>query len=98
VYLEGDVLASRSDEIIRMIRREEEIKQSRNYSSRILEIQHRNRKMTVRTANSLLAIHIARQCKKAFKGRIEIFKDTPGHRPRNKESEGTVAVKWTQNP
>ena len=98
VYLDGEVLTSRTDEIIRMIRRQEEIERDRNYSSRILDINRKGRKMTVRTVNSKLAIHIARQFKKAFKGRIEIFKDTPGHRPRNKQSEGTVSVKWIQNP
>lgn len=98
VYLDGDVVASRSDEILKMIRREEENRQARDYSSRILDIRRNGRKMTIRTANSPMAIHIAKQCKKAFKGRIEIFKDTPGHRPRNKQSEGTVAVKWIQNP
>ncbi len=98
VYLDGEVVASRSGEILKMIRREEENKQARDHSSRILDIRHDGRKMTIRTANSPLAIHIAKQCKKAFKGRIEIFKDTPGHRPRNKQSEGTVAVKWIQCP
>ncbi|RJP65742.1 MAG: hypothetical protein C4532_17275 [Candidatus Abyssobacteria bacterium SURF_17] len=98
VYLDGEVITSRADEILRMVRREEEIERARNYSSRILDIRRRGQKMTVRTVNSLLAIHIAKQFKKAFKGRIEIFKDTPGHMPRNKQSEGTVAVKWTQNP
>lgn len=98
VYLEGEALVSRYDEIVRMIRREEEIERDRNYSSRILDIRREGSKMTVRTVNSILAIHIAKQFKKAFKGRIDIFKDTPGHLPRNKQSEGTVAVKWTQNP
>lgn len=97
-YLEGEVIASRRDEILRMIRREEEIEQAYNHCSRILAIDHKgDRKMTVRTVNSLLAIHIAKQLKRAFKGRIEIFKDSPGHRPRNKQSEGTVAVKWIQS-
>jgi hypothetical protein len=95
-HLEGDVIASRSDEIVRMIRREEEIEQSHNYCSRILDIKRNGRKMTVQTINSSLAIHIAKQLKKTFKGRMDIYKDTPGHRPRNKQTEGTVSVKWTQ--
>ncbi len=98
VYLDGDIVAARPDEIMRMIRREEEIEQARNHCSRILDINRDGRKMTVRTVNSLLAIHIARQFKKAFKGRMDVFKDTPGRRPRNKQSEGTVAVKWVQHP
>lgn len=98
VHLDGDVIASRPDEIMRMIRREEEIERSRNHCSRIFDIDRNGRKMTIRTVNSLLAIHIAKQFKKAFKGRMEIFKDTPGHRPRNKQSEGTVSVKWIQSP
>jgi hypothetical protein len=97
-YLDGEVIASQPDEVLRMIRREEEIERTRNYSSRILDIERAGSKMTVRTVNTLLAIYIAKQCRKTFKGKIEIFKDTPGHRPRNKETEGTVAVKWTQNP
>ncbi len=96
VHLDGEVITSRPDEVERMIRREEEIERARNHCSRILDITRNGRKMTVRAVNSLLAIHIARQCKKTFKGRIEIYKDTPGHRPRNKQTEGTVSVKWTQ--
>jgi hypothetical protein len=98
VYLEGEVIASRSSEILRMIRREEEIEHARNHTSRILDIQSNGQKMTITTVNSLLAIHIAKQFKQAFKGRIDIFKDTPGHRPRLKQDEGTVSVKWMQNP
>lgn len=98
VHLDGEVIASRGEEILRMIRREEEIEKARNYCSRILDIRSEGQKMTVRTINSLLAIHIAKQFKKAFKGRIDIYKDTPGHRPKNKQTEGTVSVKWVQNP
>jgi hypothetical protein len=98
VYLEGDVIDSRRAEIMGMLQREEEIERARNHCSRILDINRDGRKMTIRTVNSLLAIHIAKQFKKAFKGRIDIFKDTPGHRPKNKQSEGTVSVKWKQNP
>lgn len=96
VHLDGEVISSRPDEIMRMIRREEEIEKSHNYSSRILDIERNGRKMTIRTVNSSLAIHIAKQFKKTFKGRLDIYKDTPGHRPRNKQSEGTVSVKWAQ--
>jgi hypothetical protein len=96
VHLNGEAIASRTDEVIRMIRREEEIERSHNHCSRILDIKHDGRKMTIQTVNSSLAVHIARQLKKAFKGRLEIYKDTPGHRPRNKQGEGTVSVKWSQ--
>jgi hypothetical protein len=98
VYLDGEAIASHSGEILRMIRREEEIERTHNHCSRILGIRHKGQRMTIQTANSLLAIHIARQLRKTFKGRLEIFKDSPGHRPRNKQSEGTVAVKWIQSP
>ena len=96
VHLEGEALVTRTDEIMRMIRREEEIERSHNFCSRILDIKRNGRKMTIRTVNSSLAIHIAKQFKKTFKGRLDIYKDTPGHRPRNKDSEGTVSVKWSQ--
>lgn len=98
VHLNGEVIVLRKDEIMRMIRREEEIEKSRNHCSQILDVKCDGQKMTVQTVNSLLAIHIAKQFKKAFKGRMEIYKDTPGHRPRNKDTEGTVSVKWIQNP
>ena len=97
VHLEGDVLAERTDEIMRMIRHEEEIEKSHNYCSRILDIKRNGRKMTIQTINSSLAIHIAKQFKKTFKGRLDIYKDTPGHKPRNKDTEGTVSVKWAQD-
>lgn len=97
VRLHGEVIETRLDEVLRMIRREEEIEQARNHCSRILDIFSSGQKMTIQTVNSLLAIHIAKQLKKAYKGRMQIYKDTPGHRPRNKQSEGTVAVTWTQN-
>jgi hypothetical protein len=96
VHLEGEVLTTRATEIMRMIKHEETIEQSRNHCSRILDIKRNGEKMTIRTVNSSLAIHIAKQFKKAFKGRLDIHKDTPGHRPRNKQSEGTVSVKWSQ--
>jgi len=96
VHLEGDVIASRHEEIIRMIRHEEEIERSHNYCSRIMDIKRNGRKMTIQTVNSSLAIHIAKQLKKTFRGRMDIYKDTPGHRPRNKQTEGTVSVKWAQ--
>jgi hypothetical protein len=98
VHLEGEAVATRSEEILRMIRREEQIEQARNHCSRIFDIDSRGSKMTVRTVNSLLAIHIAKQLRKTFKGKIQIYKNTPGRRPRNKQSEGTVTVKWTQHP
>ncbi|MBI5115172.1 hypothetical protein HZA56_01740 [Candidatus Poribacteria bacterium] len=98
VHLDGEVIASRSGEILRMIRHEEEIERARNHTSRILDIHSSGQKMTIRTVNSLLAIHIAKQFKQAFKGRIDIFKDSPGHRPRSKQDEGTISVKWMQNP
>ena len=96
VHLDGEVILSQPDELMRMIRREEEIERSHNYCSRILDIKRDGRKMTIRTVNSSLAIHIAKQFKKTFKGRLDIHKDTPGHRPRNKDTEGTVSVKWRQ--
>jgi len=92
VYLEGEALASRPDEVMRLIRREEEIEKSYNNCSRILGITSDGQKMVIRTANSLLAIHIAKQLKKTFKGRMQIYKNSPGHRPRSKQGEGTVAV------
>jgi hypothetical protein len=98
VHLDGDVITSRSHEIMRMIKREVAIEQTRNHCSRIVDVRRDGNRMTIQTVNSLLAIHIARQFKRAFRGRMEIFKDTPGHRPRNKQTEGTVSVKWTQNP
>ena len=98
VHLEGEAISERPDEILRMIRREERIEQSRNHCSRILDINCEGRKMIVHTVNSLLAIHIAKQLKKSFKGKMHIYKNTPGHRPRNKDGEGTVTVKWTQHP
>jgi hypothetical protein len=97
VYLEGEVIAKRADEIMRMIQKEEEIERARNHCSRILDVNRDGQKMTIRTVNSLLAIHIAKQFKKAFKGKMEVFKDTPGHMPRNKQSEGTVSVRWIQS-
>jgi hypothetical protein len=96
LHLEGEVLTTRTNEILRMIEHEEEIERSHNHCSRILDMKRNGRKMTIRTVNSSLAIHIAKQFKKTFKGRLDIHKDTPGHRPRNKDSEGTVSVKWSQ--
>jgi hypothetical protein len=98
VYLKGEVLVSRPEEVLRMIRREEQIEQAHNHCSRILDIDSAGQKMTIQTVNSLLAIHIGKQLKKAYRGRMQIYKNTPGHRPRNKDSEGSVAVTWTQHP
>ena len=99
VYLRGNVIRDRREEIIRMIRREEEIKSSRNHLSRILRINtQEDDQMTITTINQWLAIHIGKQFKKAFKGRMEIERDASGRRGRGTKGREEVVVRWWQEP
>lgn len=96
VYLQGGVISERRDEIIRMVRREEQIEASRNHLSRILALQPNGDKMTITTINQWLAIHIGKQFKKAFKGRMEIARDSSGRRGRGTKGREEVVVRWWQ--
>ena len=97
VYLEGPVLVERRDEILRMVRREEEIEANRNHLSRILDIQEEGSKWTITTINQWMALHIAKQFKKAFKGRMEVDRDPSGRRGRGTKGRNAVVVKWRQS-
>ena len=97
VYLEGPVLAERRDEIMRMIKKEEEIESSRNHLSRILSIDSNTNKIMITTINQWLAIHIGKQFKKTFKGMLEITRDPSGRRGRGTKGKEEVVVQWWQN-
>ena len=96
VYLEGPVLKERHDEIMRMIRHEEEIESQRNHLSHILSIEPAGEKMTITTINQWMAMHIGRQFKKAFKGRLEIARDSSARRGRGTKGKDEVVVRWWQ--
>lgn len=96
VYAEGPVLEERRDEVLRMVRYEEEIESKRNHLSRILEIREEGSKWTITTINQWMALHIAKQLRKAFKGRMEIERDPSGRRGRGTKGREAVIVKWVQ--
>lgn len=96
VYLEGPVLAERRDEIMRMLKREEEIEVSHNHLSRILAIEDNTTKVVITTINQWLAMHIGKQFKKTFKGRLKISRDPSGRRGRGTKGREEVVVHWWQ--
>jgi hypothetical protein len=96
VYAEGPVLEERRDEVIRMLRREEEIESGRNHLCRILEIQQEGPRWTITTINQWMALHIAKQLRKAFKGRLEVERDAFGRGGRGSRGREEIVVKWYQ--
>jgi hypothetical protein len=96
VYAEGPVLEERRDEVIRMLRREEEIESGRNHLCRILEIQQEGPRWTITTINQWMALHIAKQLRKAFKGRLEVERDASGRGGRGSRGREEIVVKWYQ--
>ncbi|MDZ7372759.1 MAG: hypothetical protein ONB23_02205 [candidate division KSB1 bacterium] len=96
VYAEGPVLEERRDEILRMLRREEEIESSRNHLCRILEIREEGRRWTITTINQWMALHIAKQLRKSFRGRLEVARDPAGRGGRGTRGREEVVVRWIQ--
>jgi len=96
VYLEGPVLKERRDEIMQMIKKEEEIESSHNHLSQVLSIDADEDKMTITTINQWLALHLGKQFQKTFKGRLDIERDTSGRRGRGTKGREEVVVRWQQ--
>lgn len=96
VYLYGPVLSEKKDEIMRMLKREEEIESRHNHLSQILEIKRGRNQMTVTTINQWLALHLGKQFKKTFKGSLKIDRDTAGRRGRGEKGRQEVVVTWRQ--
>jgi len=96
VYLEGPVLQERREEIMNMIKKEEEIESSHNHLSQILSIDSHKTKMTITTINQWMALHLGQQFQKTFKGRLEISRDTSGRRGRGIKGREEVVVRWQQ--
>ena len=96
VYLEGSVLQDRRDEILKMIKKEEEIEIKHNHLSRILSIEQNKNKMTITTINQWMALQLGKQFKKTFKGKLEIFRDVSGRGGRGTKGREEVVVRWKQ--
>jgi len=96
VYLEGQVLQDRKDEIQKMIKKEEEIESRHNHLSKILSIEQYKNKMTITTINQWMALQLGKQFKKMFKGKLEIFRDASSKRGRGSKGREEVVVRWKQ--
>ncbi len=96
VYLEGPVLQDRRDEILKMIKKEEDIESRHNHLSRILSIVQNKNQMTITTINQWMALQLGKQFKKTFKGKLEISRDISGRRGRGSKGREEVVVQWKQ--
>jgi len=96
VYLEGPVLQDRRDEILKMIKKEEDIESRHNHLSRILSIDQNKNQMTITTINQWMALQLGKQFKKTFKGKLEISRDASGRRGRGTKGREEVVVRWKQ--
>ena len=96
VYLEGEVLQDRRDEVLKMIKREEDIESRHNHLSRILSIVQGEKQMTITTINQWMALQLGKQFKKTFKGKLEISRDASGRRGRGAKGREEVVVRWKQ--
>jgi len=96
VYLSGPVLHEKKDDVVKMLRKEEEREINHNHLSQILKIEHENDHMTITTINQWLALHLAKQVKKQYKGSLKIDRDTTGRRGRGEKGREEVVVYWRE--
>lgn len=98
VYIEGDVLSKKKDELLRLIKNEEKIDKPEHYLSRIFDIVEEKNRLVVHTLNQRLALNIGMQLKKTFRGKLHILKE--GERKmgvaRHSSHKDEVVVKWEQ--
>ena len=96
VYLSGPVLSEKKDEVMNMLRNEQEREISHNHLSQILNIEYNKDQMTITTINQWLALHLGKQFKKNYKGSLQIDRDTSGRRGRGEKGREEVVVYWRQ--
>jgi len=94
VYLQADFLKQKEEEVKKIIRKEEEVEQSKNHLSRILRIYWDNNKLVVETINQQLAVHIGKKMKKMYGGHLQITGGQSGHYSRGEDDREEVIVKW----
>lgn len=94
VYLKASFLKEREEEIMKFIRKEEEVEQSHNHLSRILNIYWDNNRLIIETINQQLAVHIGKKMKKMYGGHLEITGGRSGHYSRGQDDREEVLVKW----
>lgn len=94
VYLDADIIKDKEEEIIKLIRREEEVEKSHNHLSRILNIYRDGDRLVVETINQQLAVHIGKKMKKMYGGHLEITGGLSGHHSRGEDDREEVIVKW----
>ncbi len=98
VYIEGDVLKTKKDELLRVIKNEEKIDKPDHFLSRIFDIVEEKNRLVVHTLNQRLALNIGMQLKKTFRGKLHILKE--GERKigvaRHDSHKDEVVVAWVQ--
>ena len=72
VYLKGSLLKTRKEEIINLIKKEEQKEREKNVLSRIGKMESRGKEMEVYTTTQFLATRLGHAIYKAFSGELKI--------------------------
>lgn len=98
VYIEGDVLKVKKDELLRLIKNEEKIDLPTHNLSRVYDIIDEKGRMVVHTLNQRLAFNIGMQLKKTYRGKLHILREGEYKYgvARHSSSKEDVVVKWVQ--
>ena len=96
LYLEGEILLTKKEEIINFINNEAKKALANNFMSRILRMEAEGRKLTIYSIDAPLALYLGKRFKEAFHGHLEIqrtgehISGRKGEKPRGED----VSVKW----
>lgn len=98
VYIEGDILDKKKDELLRLINNEEKIDRRTHYLSRIYGITDEKNRVVIHTLNQRLALNIGMQLKKTYRGKLHILKEGEYKFgvARHDSHKDEVVVKWVQ--
>ena len=87
VTLRGDFLKNHKNEILNLVRNEEERAKSNNSLGRIIDIEDSDDKIVITTTNEKIAQRIGREVRKAYQGELE-YKWSHGNK--------MVRVEWAR--
>ena len=98
LYLEGEILLKKKDEILHFINNEAEKALSNNFMSRILRLDEEGSKITIYSIDAPLVLYLGKRFKEVFHGHLQVQKKgehitgRKGEKPRGED----VIVKWTE--
>lgn len=98
LYLEGEVLLTKKEEIRNFIHNEIKKALANNFMSRILRMEDEGHKITIYSIDAPLVLYLGRRFKRVFHGHLEIqrtgehISGRKGEKPRGED----VIIKWCQ--